>query len=599
MKAEKQNIAKPEILTRENKILLIGGPNVGKSVFFTYLTDVYAESSNYSGTTVAFMEGDLDLNLEKQYFLIDVPGTYSLSANSEAEQIAVEFINSDPEAVIFVLDAANLEGSLRLALEIQALNIPTVYALNMVDVAERKGIKVDSELLGELLNAPIIETVAVKKTGFEEVKAALRGLLENDNSDITTKKFEQDYEQDPKQFEQKNKKFWEEAIGITNRVTTEIEKTPNFLDRLSDKMIQPWPGILIALFVILLSLGAIVGGGKALRSVLLLPLVNNVIVPFFERIFTALLDPGILRNILIGEYGIFVISFEWILALITPYVFLFYVVFSFLEDSGFLPRLAVLGDNVMRKLGVQGGSLINVMLGFGCSVPAIIGTRTATTYKERLVVSTMICFAIPCISQTGALISLAGSYSFLLLLGVALVAFVVFVLSGFISSKLVKGTVQPLITDVPNILIPEKSSYFTKVKAQMKSFLKEAEGPMLLAVFIAAIVKETGMLNSIAGALEPIMVNWLGMPEEAVIALVLGIVRREMAVAPLVAMNLTPLQMFVGAVVALLYIPCVSVFGILAKEFNVKTAVTITVSTIVTAILVGGIINQVGLLLIA
>ena len=133
-------------------------------------------------------------------------------------------------------------------------------------------------------------------------------------------------------------------------------------------------------------------------------------MPFFATLFSSFIPEGVLLNVLIGEYGIFVIGFEWIVALILPYVFMFYVVFSFLEDSGFLPCLSVLFDGIMRKLGVQGGSVITIMMGYGCAVPAIIGSRTATTRKERLIISTVVCFGVPCISQTGALISLFASF---------------------------------------------------------------------------------------------------------------------------------------------------------------------------------------------
>ena len=359
-------------------------------------------------------------------------------------------------------------------------------------------------------------------------------------------------------------------------------------------MLKPWPGIPIAILVIILSLGIIVGGGKALRAVLLLPLVNNLIVPFFKMLFGAILSEGILYNVLIGEYGIFVIGFEWIIALILPYVFLFYVVFSFLEDSGILPRLSVLFDNIMRKMGIQGGSMITILMGYGCAVPAIIGSRTATTRKERLIISAVVCFAVPCISQTGALISLFAGYSPILLVLMLLLSLVVMVIVSSILGRVLKGKVDPMVIEIPNLLLPNGRSYRQKLLIRMKHFLVEAEGPMLLSIVIAALLKETGMLNQIAVYLEPIVSGWLGLPKEAVIALILGVVRREMAVAPLLAIEgLTALQAFVGGTVALLYLPCLSVFGILAKEFNAKVAVTIAVSTFATALFVAGIINQV------
>ena len=301
---------------------------------------------------------------------------------------------------------------------------------------------------------------------------------------------------------------------------------------------------------------------------------------------------------MIGEYGIFVIGFEWIIALILPYVFLFYVVFSFLEDSGFLPRLSVLFDGIMRKMGVQGGSMITILLGYGCAVPAIIGSRTATTKKERIMISAAVCFAVPCISQTGALISLFAGFSPILLVLMLLMSFVIMFTVSFILGRVIKGEVDPMVIEVPNLLMTNPKAYAKKLMLRMKGFLVDAEGPMLISIVIAATLKETGLLELIAGYLEPLVSGWLGLPRDAVVALILGVVRREMAVAPLLAIEgLTALQAFVGGTVALLYLPCLSVFGILTKEFSVRFAVAIGLATTTTAFLVAGIINQVAQLL--
>lgn len=606
MSIDSENIEKNKKIragTEHKHLLLMGGPNVGKSVFFSELTGVYVVSSNYTGTTVSFMEGDIELEDGKHYHLIDVPGTYTMSATSEAEEVAIHFMEAEPIAVLFVLDSTNLEGGLRLALELRKYKVPIVYALNMMDVASRKGIEINIPLLSQKLGGPVIPTVAVKKQGFDDIKVALQGAI--DGKIICPEPLECPPCKEMDKLEEKatNNKdygevYWEEAKKIAREVTSTKKESPSFVDKLGKAMMKPWPGIPLAILIIGLSLGVVVGGGKALRAVALLPLVNDIIVPFFRSIFTAILSPGMLQNIMIGEYGVFVIFFEWVVALIMPYVILFYVVFSFLEDSGYLPRLAVLFDGLMRKLGIQGGSLINIMLGFGCAVPAIIGTRTATTRKERLMVTTMICFAIPCISQTGALIALVGDYSIFMLLGIVLMTLLIFIIVGLITKRLFKGKVDPLIIEVPNLLIPERKAYWTKLKVRLKSFIFEAEGPMLIAIVIAAVLKESGLLDIIARVLEPIMSGWLGMPKESVIVLILGIVRREMAVAPLLEMNLTTLQMFTGAMVGMLYLPCLSVFGILAKEFNAKVAIGITLSTIFTALFVGGLINHIGTFLL-
>lgn len=580
-----------KVYEKPNKILLMGNPNVGKSVFFSDLTGIHVVSSNYAGTTVSYTEGTIKLG-DETYTLIDVPGTYSLEATSEAEAVAINFLKSNPLAVICVLDATNLERNIKLGLEVQKFNIPIVYALNMVDVAKRLGCEIKAGLLSKELGAPVIPTVAVKGAGINELKEALQNVLSR------PKNICQSCESCPG-CKENEMDVWNRAKEIAARVKIQVNSELSFLDKLGSSMLKPWPGFPLALSVILLSMGVIVGGGKVLQDGLLLPLVNETVVPFFRNLFSLIIPDGIFLNVLIGEYGIFVIGFEWIITLILPYVFLFYVVFSFLEDSGVLPRLSVLFDNVMRKLGVQGGSMINILMGYGCAVPAVIGSRAATTRKERLIISTVVCFAVPCISQTGALISLFANYSPLLLVLMFLLSFAVMMAVSSILGRVLKGNVDPLVIEIPNLLMPNAKAYGKKLMLRMKNFLVDAEVPMLFSILIAALLKETGLLNNIAVFLEPVVSGWLGLPREAVIALILGIVRREMAVAPLLEIEgLTALQAFVGGTVALLYLPCLSVFGILTREFNTKTALAIAGSTVVNALFVAGLINQISRLFI-
>lgn len=574
-------VAKDEqILKKPNKILLMGNPNVGKSIFFTELTGIYAVSSNYTGTTVSFMEGRLILG-GKEYTLIDVPGTYSLAPTSEAEAVASQFMESGALAVICVLDASNLERNLHLAMELTQYEIPIVYTLNMMDVASRRGVDIDILQLQRDLGAPVVETVAVKGQGIDKLLAELEKLLKaNEVCNYGCTKCAGCPRAAAKE--------------ITSRACSKNIENPSFMDRLGDNMMKPMPGIPLAILIMIITMAVIVFGGRGLRAGVLLPLVNNVIVPFFRNIFTTLIPDGSFQNILIGEFGIFVISFEWILALIFPYVLMFYIAFTFLEDTGFLPRISVLFDNIMRKLGAQGGSLIHVLMGYGCAVPAIIGSRAATSRKERLVITVAICFAVPCISQTGALISLLSGFAWWMMPAMMLFSILLFLIAILIVGKLVKGKVDPLLLEVPNLLIPSPKAYGRKLLTRMKHFLKDAEIPMMIAIIIAAILAESGVLTLIADIAQPLVSGWLGMPPEAVTALILGIVRREMSVAPLIALNLTPLQAFIGGVVSLMYLPCLSVFAILAKEFKIKTALTISLSTIILAIFIGGIINQIG-----
>ena len=580
-------------LKKQNKVLLMGNPNVGKSVFFTELTGIHAISSNYAGTTVSYMEGPFKVN-KNEYTLIDVPGTYSLTPTSEAEAVATNFMESGAKAVICVLDASNLQRNLCLALELKRCKIPTIYALNLIDVAQRGGITINEKLLQQELGAPVIPTIAVKKQGIAELLKHLELILETEKqTDITCCHACSCCPANRQSSQSKQNDIGAAAREITLRVSGKDTSKPGFIDKLGENMMKPFPGIPIALLSMVLLIAVVVGGGKGLRSALLLPLVNRVIVPFFRNIFSSFIPEGVFLNILTGEFGIFVISFEWILALILPYVFLFYITISFMEDSGYLPRVSVLFDNVMRKLGIQGGSLIHIIIGYGCAVPAIIGSRAATTRKERIVISAVVCFAVPCISQTGALITLLTAFSWWMLPAMILFAFLLFIAAALITGRLVKGKVDPLIIEVPNLLIPEPKTYARKIMIRMKHFLVEAELPMMAAVVIAALLKETGLLDAVAVYAQPLVSYWLGLPQDAVIALILGIIRREMSVAPLLALNLSPLQAFVGGVVSLMYLPCLSVFAILAKEFRIKIAVIITLSTIIMALFTGGLINQI------
>jgi ferrous iron transport protein B len=565
------------------KILLMGNPNVGKSVIFSKLTGVHVESSNYTGTTVDYTLGEINFK-DREGIMIDVPGTYSLEASSEAEEVAVALLEEGADVVICVLDATHLDRNLDLAFKLKEHSIPIIYCLNLVDVAERQGITIDTEKLSKELDGSVISTVAIKNIGLQDLlkkSMELAGIARTPDPKLD------------------DKERWNKINQIVDKVQSKIEKEPTFIEKLENWTIQPWPGIPIAFLVLMISLGVVVGGGKGLRSLVLLPLVKKVIVPFFTAIVSMIVPAGLLRNLLVGEFGILIIGIEWPFTLILPYVLLFYVVFSFLEDSGYLPRLGVLADGLLKRIGIQGGNIIPIMMGYGCAVPAILGTRAATTYKERLMVAALVSFAIPCASQSGAFIALLGDRSIAALVLMYLISFLVIVMVGVVMNRVIPGKSQPMLLEIPNLLMPDKSAFKKKLKIRMKHFLLEAEVPMMLGILLAAIVAETGILDKFSIWLGPLVEGWLGLPKEASLSLLLGIIRRELAVLPLLELNLNTLQLLVGSVVALFYLPCLSVFAVLAKEFSLKTAIAIGIATTVSAFVFAGLINQIGRLILA
>lgn len=571
------DLTNQSINTDEKTILLMGNPNVGKSVFFAKYTGSNVISSNYVGTTVSYTMGSSEFEGVK-YNIIDVPGTYSLTEPScEAERIAIEMLNKiNASAIICVLDATYLERNLKFALELKQVNIPVVFALNLADVAAQQGIKIDLDELEKILEAPVVETVAVKGIGLDRVMAEALKFERQESLPTTAIK----------------EVSWREVTEYINRVQRVEQTDKSRLEKFGEAAMKPFPGVPIAIGVLILSMGFVVGVGKALRALLLLPVLNNYIIPFLEDVVSNFADKGtVLFNILVGEYGVLVKGIEWPLALILPYVFLFYVVLSFLEDSGYLPRLAVLMDSLFKKLGLNGSSIIPFIMGYGCAVPAILGTRALTSSKERIILTTLICVSVPCISQTGAFLVLFAGHP-LLFLTLVLFSFSLLIGAGLLMNRVIKGEKQLMLLEIPNLLIPNGKALWKKIMARTKSFLIEAELPMIFAILIVAVVAETNFLNAVGELFEPLVVGWLGLPKEVSVALMLGIVRRELAVLPLIDMGLNSVQLLVGGVVALLYIPCLAVVGVLIKEFNVRTGVLITVLTVALAFFFGGLVNQ-------
>ncbi|WP_026478884.1 ferrous iron transporter B [Alkaliphilus transvaalensis] len=581
------HIEEAQIVTSgdELKILLMGNPNVGKSVVFSKLTGMEVMTSNYAGTTVSFTQGGVTYKGNKGV-LIDVPGTYSLEATSPAEEVAVAMLEQEvADVIICVLDATNLERNLNFALQLQKYNLPIVFALNLTDVAERQGIFIDIEALSKELQSPVIPTIAIRNIGLKELVKTTWEAATGE---------EKIYDEVPQDQDER----WKRVGRIIQKVQKVEHRHPTFLEKLGDALIRPFPGIPFAIIILVLALGVVVGGGKGIRAGVLLPLLNNFYVPFITSLVARFgITEGLLFNVLVGEYGMLIKGIEWPIALILPYVFLFYVALSFLEDSGYLPRLAVLVDGLLQRIGIQGGNIVPLIMGYGCAVPAILGTRAATSHKERVIVASVVSLAVPCAAQTGAFVALLGDRSIFVLILVYLISLIAMFIGGVTLNKMLPGHTDPILIEIPNLLMPDRQSFFKKILLRTRHFMVEAEIPMLLGIGFAALVAETGILNTVGVYIEPVIEGWLGLPKEATIGLILGVIRRELAVLPLLELELSTLQLLVGSVVALFYLPCLSVLGVLIKEFRMKTALLIGLSTFVLAFFIGGLINQVVTLL--
>lgn len=562
------------------KTLLIGMPNVGKSVIFNKLTGLNAGIGNYAGTTVEYTYGKLNIN-EKQIDVIDVPGTYTLNASNEAEKVAIDMLESNPDVVICVLDANNLESSIYLLLQVLEKKVPVSVVINRIDIAKSKGLHIDIDKLSDILNIKIIQMVATKGEGIDELKQEILKLSSNPDM------FKKDY---------KNQVSWIETERIFKEVT--VSKNQLFKRKyLEELIVKPFPGIFIALGLLVITFSSVIGLGMSLRRFILLPVFRGFLFPYLISFVEMLTNEGFLRNLLIGEYGFLIKGIEWPITLVLPYIISFYLALSLLEDSGYLPRLGILLDGLLNKIGLSGANIIPIILGYGCTIPAITATRAMNTRKERLIVITMVSLSVPCVSQTGVFISLLGEQSIFIVMALFLLSFVVAVISGIICNIVLKGEKKPLtIVEVPVLLAPNLSILSKKMWLRVKSYLSGGAVTMFYAIFFTSLLYETGFFEVFGKIMSPVVVNWLRLPHEASIPLILGVVRRELAVLPLLEMNLSNLQLFVGSVVALFYVPCIAVIAMLLKEFGYKVAVTIFLLTMIVSFLIGGLIANLALL---
>lgn len=592
--------------TIENKktvILLIGPPNVGKSVVFNKLTGLNVKVANYPGTTVDFEVGSTNIQ-GKDFLFVDMPGTYTLDATNEAEQITVDMLagkiflkgrhvhqhsdsglSNKPDAVIFVIDANSLEHSLYLLLQLMECGLPIIVALNRTDLAREKGDYIDPRVLAHRLGVPVIPTVAINKQGIDKLKQLLPEIIEENKVPVPVCAAIADQR-------------WQQAEELVAQATRRTSlHTPLKRQKWGDALVRPWPGLPYAVLIIAATFALIVGLGMGLRQAIFLPLIRGLIIPQIEIAVKATIEPGMFQNILIGNYGFLIKGLEWPFALILPYVISFYIALAILEDSGYLPRLGCLLDGLFQRVGLHGIAVIPLFLGYGCGIPAIMATRALSSYKERLTVMVMICLAVPCIAQTGALIALLAERSIPVMLLVFFISILALLIAGLIMDRILQGVLPPVVMELPELLLPRGSVLAKKVWVRIKTFMITGELPMIAAIGVAAVLYETGVMAAFGTVLTPLVTGWLLMPEEAAIPLILGLLRRELAVLPLIDMQLTTLQFFVGAIVALFYVPCVAILAIIIREFNLITTLIVLVLTMSTAFLVGGLFAQLGTLL--
>lgn len=564
------------------RVLLMGNPNVGKSVVFSRLTGVHVISSNYPGTTVEFLQGHMMLGGERS-LLIDVPGTYGLEATCKAEEIAVDMLR-DADAVINVVDATNLERSLHLTLHLQEAGRPMVVALNIWDDALHKGIRIDVAALENELGMPVVPTVAVTGEGIKELVESLATA----SPSAVPSRTEEDR--------------WKEVGRIVERVQTIEHRHHTFLEWFGDLTVKPSTGLPIAVLVLITAFVVIRVIGEGLIGFVLDPLFDTLWMPVLNRI-GGLMDPhGLLHATLVGSLINGEIDFKQSFGLLStgvyvgfvmvfPYVLSFYVVLGYLEDFGYLPRLAVLLDTIMHRLGLHGWAVIPMLLGFGCNVPGIMATRVLESKRERLIASALVAIAVPCASLQAMMWGILGHYGVRYVAMVYGTLFLVWIVTGRILNALLKGGSPELILEIPAYRFPPVRVIASKLWLRLWSYFREAVPFVLLGVVVVNVLHYVAFFDILATWTAPIITRVFGLPQEAVLALIVGFFRKDVAVGMLGALQLAPKQLVVSVTVLAMSFPCIATFVVLAKELGFTGLLKSMAIMLAAAFVVGAALN--------
>ena len=632
-------------------IALAGNANVGKSVIFNQLTGLHQHIGNWPGKTVEKAEGTLHFR-GYEIDIIDLPGIYSLSTFSIEEIISREYIIFEkPDLVINVVDASVLERNLFFTLQLAELEAPMIIALNQIDIARRKGIEIDYQRLSEILGVPVIPTIAVRgygvydllNTAIEAIESGktkprrvrygkeveeriekITSLLEKANLTYPArwtaikllegdeKIIEEVKKVSPEilKFARKMAREIEEIHGhscstvisseryeVAGRIAREVQKIRPMariplsqrLDDLTTSRIWGYPIMLLvvlSMFYGIFKFGDYASAciGDFLYS--LKPFFDQAIQDFTLR---ELLWGGIIEALIAG------------ITIALPYIVPFYFMLYMLEDSGYLSRIAFLMDAAMHKIGLHGKAFIPIMLAYGCNVPACLGCRIMETERERFLAA-FVTTLIPCSATTVVVLGLVGKFvGIKWALALYAIDIAIILLLGRAAFKSLPGEPTELIMEMHEYRLPHLKTVASQAWFRLEEFLKIAFPLMILSSFVIKVTEVLGLFDAISAFISPITVEWLGLRREMGVALIFGILRKELTLIMLATIlgttnfgeALTPLQMIIFSLVTMLYIPCIATIAACIREFGWKKALFIAVFEVSFAILIGGIFYRI------
>ena len=609
----------------DTTVALVGCPNVGKSVVFGALAEQYVDVSNYPGTTVDTTEAALG-----DARLVDTPGVYGVSSFDEEERVTRKLV-LEADVVVDVVDATQLDRDLFLTLQLLDMGIPTVVALNMMDEAEADGTDIDVDALEAALGVPVVPTVAVDGTGIETLRerideatapetTPIERWFENLPEDVDATRAEKTLlvEGDEPTAEQVSEGQIvadggppltaevgqrEDVYGHRRRrveevltdVRTRTERDASWPDRLSDLLLNPLTGTPIALAM----LGAI--------YYLIGDLVAQRLVDFMEiTVFGQYYNPavrsavgGVLPDagwvepveflLLNDNLGLLTITVQYLVGVLLPLIVAFYLVISLMEDSGVLPRLAVLTDRGLNRIGLNGRAIVPMIVGVGCVTMAIITTRMVGSRRERLISTGLLGLAVPCSAQLGVIMGLLAGLGLVWWFGYIGILLVVLGVAGVFLDRTLPGESTPLVTELPRMRVPRGRNILRKTYNRTKMFLREAIPLFAATALVISVLEYVGGLDVLERGLSPVT-GLIGLPQEFGQVLLLGLIRRDFAAAGMTDLALGPADVFVGLVVITLFVPCILSMTMILKERDAKSALVMWVGSWLVAFGVGGLL---------
>lgn len=631
-------------------IALVGHPNVGKSVLFQQLTGQRVVVSNYPGTTVEVARGAV--RRIPGVSLVDTPGVVAFPPYSEDEVVTARLLlNEQLHAILQVGDAKNLRRTLLLSLQLAEMGRPLVVALNMMDEARARGVSLDFEKLAQALGAAVIGTTAIHGRGVDGLVAALQSApacrfqmeypleVETALSEFMTiagrsipsapiapralallwfsrDSVVSDWLQtrlDAAEFAclLEQRRLQPEFGRIIQ--TVRLEKVETLvcetlvsageagtgwaarLGRWTTHRVAGWFVLAAVLYALYWFVG--VFGAGTLVGLLEENLFAGVINPWITAQVEAAVAAAWLEDLIVGPYGLWTMGMTYALALILPIVTTFFLAFSALEDTGYLPRLAALSNRLFKVLGLNGKAVLPMVLGLGCVTMAMLTTRVLESKRERLLVTLLLALAVPCSAQLGVVMGMLAGISLAATAIWGGVVVLVLVAVGWLAARLVPGERNLLLVELPPLRLPQFSNVLLKTLARLEWYIKEVLPLFLFGAVLMYMLDRTGILDQIIRLGEPIVSGWLGLPPETSAVFVMGFLRRDFGATGLFVMEaqglLTPLQVLVAMVTITLFIPCIASLMMIAKERGSRTAFGMLVMITPLAILIGGLVYRI------